>query len=150
MPHASPNRPACTCPEDSQSHAHDPECPQYDSCGGWTFDPPCGGCDWCIAAQEAYYRSLEREDLRKRFMVDKPRAEHDHGAPNRRCMECVSDLEWAYVPASEIDGIAEQTNWNPPDQVIFEIPEIPAAVRAAHESGGIPDAATHGFGPDQR
>lgn len=26
----------------------------YD-CGGWTFDPPCGGCTQCIIAQAFYY-----------------------------------------------------------------------------------------------
>lgn len=27
--------------------------------GTWTFDPPCGGCINCLAAQAYYYRSLE-------------------------------------------------------------------------------------------
>jgi hypothetical protein len=146
MPHASPNRPACTCPEDSQSHAHEPECPQYDSCGGWTWDPPCGGCDLCIAMQEAHYAYLEREDLRKRFLMDKPRAEHDHGE-NRRCMECVTDLEWATLPAQVVTGLAEQINWDPPEAIVFEVSVPAEEIRA---QAAIPDAATHGFGPDQR
>lgn len=25
------------------------------SCGGWTWGPPCGGCDRCIADQQMYY-----------------------------------------------------------------------------------------------
>lgn len=24
-------------------------------CGGWTYDPPCGGCTRCLYMQEAYY-----------------------------------------------------------------------------------------------
>lgn len=27
--------------------------------GGWTFDPPCGGCINCAAAQAAYYDRKE-------------------------------------------------------------------------------------------
>lgn len=31
------------------------------NCGGWTWDPPCGGCDWCIADQIYYYIDRERD-----------------------------------------------------------------------------------------
>ena len=29
-------------------------------CGGWTWDPPCGGCDRCIADQTYYYTDRDR------------------------------------------------------------------------------------------
>jgi hypothetical protein len=86
--------------------------------------------------QEEYYLSLTRDDLRRRFVMNINRAEHTHEEPNQRCMECVSDLEWAMVPAQQIDGIAEQTNWSPPDQVVFEIPDIPPYVHQMDVSTG--------------
>lgn len=30
-------------------------------CGGWRWDPPCGGCARCIRDQHAYYLQKERE-----------------------------------------------------------------------------------------
>lgn len=50
----------CTCPEAPEHLGcyHDPDCPLYTSCGGWTWDPPCGACDWCCAAQDAHARML--------------------------------------------------------------------------------------------
>jgi len=33
-----------------------------DSCGGWTFDPPCGGCYQCLAMQAAYYNREDTAD----------------------------------------------------------------------------------------
>lgn len=49
----------CECPEAWWEivgpDMHDAECPEYDSCGGWTWDPPCGGCDHCLMAQYCYY-----------------------------------------------------------------------------------------------
>jgi hypothetical protein len=30
----------------------------HEDCGGWTFDPPCGGCHSCIMAQWAHYERL--------------------------------------------------------------------------------------------
>lgn len=29
------------------------------SCGGWTFNPPCGGCLQCVIAQYLYYIGTE-------------------------------------------------------------------------------------------
>lgn len=49
----------CTCPDEwfelvgIPVCAHE-DCPDYSSCGGWTWDPPCGGCDSCIFAQALY------------------------------------------------------------------------------------------------
>lgn len=43
---------------------HEDTCHHYDNCGGWTYDPPCGGCDYCILAQQLYYdedRVLSRQ-----------------------------------------------------------------------------------------
>lgn len=34
-------------------------------CGGWTWDPPCGGCDRCIAAQVRYYFDQEVAKVRR-------------------------------------------------------------------------------------
>lgn len=30
-------------------------------CGGWTWDPPCGGCTRCQLDMASYYFSQERE-----------------------------------------------------------------------------------------
>lgn len=30
-------------------------------CGGWTWEPPCGGCNGCLHAQTAYWIQKERE-----------------------------------------------------------------------------------------
>ncbi|MEV0237546.1 hypothetical protein [Nonomuraea sp. NPDC050786] len=50
----------CTCPDTPEwENYHHPDCPDYTSCGGWGWEPPCGGCDYCMAAQDSYYRSLE-------------------------------------------------------------------------------------------
>lgn len=56
-------RHGCRCPviwsattEEGQM-SHHPSCPRYTDCGGWRWDPPCGGCDRCIQAQLAYYRN---------------------------------------------------------------------------------------------
>lgn len=44
-------------------------CPSYQSCGGWTWDPPCGGCDDCILAQWSYYDDFSfKEDIRNYTM----------------------------------------------------------------------------------
>jgi hypothetical protein len=92
--------------------------------------------------QEAHYAYLEREDLRKRFIMDKDRGEHDHGE-NRRCMECVTDHEWKFVPSQEVTGLAERINWDPPSAIVFEIPgDIPPEPRKTET---ISDAATHTF-----
>jgi hypothetical protein len=32
-----------------------------EDCGGWTWDPPCGGCDRCIADQIWYYIDQDRQ-----------------------------------------------------------------------------------------
>ena len=34
-----------------------PGCPLRTDCGGWTWDPPCGGCDRCIEDQIDYYEA---------------------------------------------------------------------------------------------
>lgn len=59
-------RPVCTCPDDPAfEHYHHDECAAFTSCGGWTWDPPCGGCDYCLAMQDEYYRSLALEARRE-------------------------------------------------------------------------------------
>jgi hypothetical protein len=30
------------------------KCPLAEDCGGWTWDPPCGGCDRCLHAQATH------------------------------------------------------------------------------------------------
>ncbi len=35
-------------------------CPLATDCGGWTFDPPCGGCDRCLRDQVAYYEAQRK------------------------------------------------------------------------------------------
>jgi hypothetical protein len=36
------------------------DCPLRTDCGGWTWDPPCGGCDRCIEDQIAYYEAKNK------------------------------------------------------------------------------------------
>jgi hypothetical protein len=45
---------ACTCIVAVYEYPHTG--PEHDAayCGGWTWDPPCGGCYDCIIAQIAY------------------------------------------------------------------------------------------------
>lgn len=33
-------------------------------CGGWTFDPPCGGCARCLRDQFGYYMMVEEDAAR--------------------------------------------------------------------------------------
>ncbi|WP_097283541.1 hypothetical protein [Streptomyces sp. OK228] len=49
----------CTCPDQwfelvGVFFCANEDCPAYKSCGGWTWDPPCGGCDSCLLAQVVY------------------------------------------------------------------------------------------------
>lgn len=62
-PHESPapagGSPRCSCPETPEwEHYHSEGCPKYTSCGGWTWDPPCGGCDYCLQMHDEYYEWL--------------------------------------------------------------------------------------------
>jgi hypothetical protein len=36
----------------------------HEDCGGWTYDPPCGGCHSCIMAQWAHYERLARREAK--------------------------------------------------------------------------------------
>lgn len=64
---------ACRCPEpepcgciladhpEFEGHTNDDHLAE--SCSGrWTYDPPCGGCLNCLAAQAYYYRDLASKE----------------------------------------------------------------------------------------
>lgn len=54
----------CTCPPEHDEDWHAPECAQFEDCGGWRVhdDPPCGGCDSCLMAINAYYARPTEEE----------------------------------------------------------------------------------------
>lgn len=61
--------PKCLCPPEWAEQVGfciEGNCPAYDSCGGWTWDPPCGGCDNCLAAQFCYYSEWDSYDFFRR------------------------------------------------------------------------------------
>lgn len=62
----APLKKACTCPDSWESRQYHAEaCQLYTWCGGWSWDPPCGGCDGCLAMQDAYGALMERERMAK-------------------------------------------------------------------------------------
>lgn len=50
---------------DAQHEETERMCPPdgYD-CGGWTYDPPCGGCNRCIHMQTAHWIQKEIDRMR--------------------------------------------------------------------------------------
>jgi hypothetical protein len=42
-------------------HIYDPGGPG--TCGGWTWDPPCGGCDGCLLMQAKHYDTNDKWDF---------------------------------------------------------------------------------------
>lgn len=52
----------CDCPMSLDLEHGDPHTlSDHDGCGGWGYDPPCGGCHDCVAAQWAHYDRLAKE-----------------------------------------------------------------------------------------
>jgi hypothetical protein len=58
---AKTNSKFCECAANEGDAIHVESDHKYD-CGGWTYDPPCGGCYQCIAAQVLYYRYLDEKE----------------------------------------------------------------------------------------
>jgi hypothetical protein len=65
------DNPRCWCTfedtdEVTESSHPTPGCSLRTDCGGWGWDPPCGGCDRCLSDQARYYQGKEREEAVRR------------------------------------------------------------------------------------
>lgn len=51
----------CSCPVGEELPHTNAQHDEGD-CGGWTWDPPCGGCYRCLNMQKAHYEALARRE----------------------------------------------------------------------------------------
>jgi hypothetical protein len=64
----APAEPRCTC----TGMFHELSCSLATDCGGWTWDPPYGGCDRCLCDMTAYCLSLDAIPLPPEPSDDEP------------------------------------------------------------------------------